>query len=514
MSVLATIFSILGFFTSPFGMLAIILGLLTFIALPILASATGWEAPGQFYLGLARLPLRRVAVVVDEHNGATFKPMEYDPNGVEIITLDDQDKEFEDPDGALTTWKGVAFALADEDSGVLFDPRHAALGQRKHELVQRDEGEYIATNDEWDERGVTKWKPAVFEMPTRHEIVDLSRVRELIDGGERSEYPKRVKELYKHSRAPFHDGNPISKFFYPIIAFVITFGGIWFMASQFGTVGSGLPGTGGSTVGYGAGTLAFLLTTTNLGGSRDWRRLARSALAILAPIGLLGVIGVVAGPVAALAVLLAYTVGFCMVPGLTLFLSHLPFIGSVLATTFSQLYFRLGFLSYQNPVFEWQPDGYHVRDYPNLETTEEQPTWYSLFGTQIGFTYTPGRDAWGPEYIDHDELEAHQEPLADGGATTDTNLPAKYVRTDLSRGDTYGGFIPKRLKRSHYYLLTGIAAARFKFSAAGEKSLRRLLEAKETEGEPDGGMNDGLVFKTTAASGLFGVILGVIFFLL
>jgi len=176
------IFAILGLLFSPYGMFAVIGGLTIFLLLPIISAISGYKRPAHFIFWIAKQPIRRAAIVVSEHNEIFFKQMQFDSLGVEIITLDGEDKEFDDPDAALHRWMGIPFALADELHGILFDPRHAAIGQRKHEHDQQDTGTILATKEEWEDSGISKWKPGVFEMPTNHELVDLSKVREMIDG--------------------------------------------------------------------------------------------------------------------------------------------------------------------------------------------------------------------------------------------------------------------------------------------------------------------------------------------
>lgn len=497
--------AILSFFLSPMGMFSFGLGLVLFFALPVIPKATGagrWIS--KLYLHLATQAISRAAIVVSEHNDIYFKRMSFDSRGVEKITLDGETKEFEDPDGALHYWMGMPFALADEVRGVLFDPRHSVLGERKHALDERDEGDYTATTDEWNDFEVSHWKPGVFEMPKKHELVNLSRVRELVDGGERSEYPQRVEQLYRHSRDPFTSGMPLMKFLMPVIAFVITFGGIWMIVTRLGG-GGGSPS--GSTVTYGA--LALIASLDPLPPEIDKKRVAKIVGAVTATVALVGGMYMVLGPIMMVAVLITLALGFSLIPLLSLLTRPI----SPIAGAFSKLFFRLGFMAFRRPVFEWTPEKYRLREYEELKTDDESVTWYNLFGTLIGFSFRPEPSSWGAEVMDKNELEGYQM-VTDGGKGTETNIPQKYVRTmSMKRGD-YGAFLPKRLKRSAYYLHTGIATARFKSSAVGEKSLRRLLEAKEKHGENGSSISDKVVLYLTAAGGAAGAVLGAAVFLL
>lgn len=506
MSVLSIIFALFLFILSPIGFAFLGAGLVAFFALPIASAVTNFKKPSHLMFFLATSSISRAAFLTSEANDILFKKMTYDGIGVEKITVDGEEKVFEDPDGALHRWMGITFALANEQHGVLFDPRHAALGQRKHDLRQRDEDQCLATSDEWDREGVSKWMPGVFEMPSAHELVDLSKVAELVDGGERSEYAKRVEEIYKHSREPFEDGSGISKFFYPIGALLASFLGIWFFASKIGTGDAG----GGSTVGWGVSMLFIM----SIGGSNpdiDWHELLRVGVGVMVFLGfpMLGFafIFIAISPVVAVGGLFAFTLGFLLVP----FLSTICKVSSRLSAVWSKLYFKLGFMAYQRPVFEWTPEAYRLREYRDLDDNGNIE-WYGVFGRDVGFTYTPGEGAWGPEYMETGELEDRQ-PVADGG-TTNSDIPPGYVKADTMGRDDYGAYIPSRLKGSKYYLHSGIATGRFKNSATGEKALRRLLEAKEKHGGANSGMDDKTLLYLTTICGVLGSALGVILFVL
>lgn len=505
MSVLGTIFAILGFLISPFGLFAVLLGFLAFFTLPVLSKATSYQKPSNLFLWLAKQPINRAAIVVDEHNGIHFKNMVFDSLGVEKITLDGETKVFEDPDSALHYWLGLPFALADEKHGVLFDPRHAVLGSRKAESDERDESNYNATTEEWENFEVSEWHKGVFEMPYKYELANLSNVRQLVDGGERSEYAKRVEELYRHSRDPFGSGTPMTKFFYPIVGFAVTFFGIWFMSSQFG--GGSMPT---SSVSWAGGLLYILASTAgDENGGLNVRTLAKAIIGVVGTLAPFIVLALFINPIIAIAVYLALGIGFLCVP----VLSQLSRPSATLSGAFSKLFFRLGFMGFNQPVFVWTPEEYKLREFSELDDVADV-TWYGLFGSKVGFTFIPNEGSWGAETMENEELKSRQV-VADGGEAEKTNLPSKFVKTNtMTRDGYYGAFIPKRIKDSKYYLHTGIATARFNHSAVGQKALRRLLQAKEEFGEDQGGMSDETVFKTTAVAGLFGVILGVLFFVL
>jgi len=502
---IGAIFAILGFLVGIWGVAIFLLGVVGFLLFPMISTASRWKGPANAFLKLATFPMRRAAIVISEHNDAIFKSMKFLGIGVEQITIDGEEKLFEDPDDSLHYFLGMKFGFANEKHGVLFDPRHAALGMKKRVLKAHNDDTYLATEDEWQEYGVAKWIPGVFEMPTKHEIVDLSAVRELVDGGERSEYARRVEELYKHSRDPFNDSKPIMKFLYPVISLAIGFFGVWFMMSQFGLPG----GNPSSTVSYNA-VGPLLLSLSGLSSSRvreflgklDKRLWAGLFLAVTVPLGTIVGLTLVFNVVLTIAILVAFTLGFIFLPILT-FLSK-P--SKILSELFSKLYFKLGFFGYRQPVITWTPEKYVVKEHDELETTDNVE-WYDLFGHVIGVSYYPQK-AWGPEQMSHQQIEAEQA-VADGGEITDTNLPPKYVRSSQIRRDSYGGYLPKRISDRKQYVDTGIALERFKHSADGEKSLKKLLEAKDEHGSPGDGIDNNMVFKTSTVTGLIGLFLGI-----
>jgi len=254
------LFALLGFLLSFVGLFTFLGGIVLFVALPVVPKLTGeFERFANLPLWLATSTLGRFAIVVTEHDDLLLKSMSFDDLGVETMSFGDETKEFEDPAGALHHWMGLPFALADEKHGVLFDPRHAALGARKQTHDDHGETTIEATQDEYDEWGVMKWKRAVYEFPEKHELVNLSAVRELVDGGERSEYPKRVENIYELSREPFKSGTSATRFIMVLVALLAPFAMFWLFASQSDA------GTGaGTTIGFGS-SLVVLATVV------DWR---------------------------------------------------------------------------------------------------------------------------------------------------------------------------------------------------------------------------------------------------
>lgn len=517
LQILAAIFS---FLLSLWGATTVLLGLVTFICLPFISVLTPFKIFTKLFMGMATFPLRRVAFVISESNEAYFKQLNLEL-GFLSTNLDDDLKMFEDPAQRMHHWLGLRFGLANEEHGIIFDPRDAAVGMRKRWYDDKDEGEFLATDDEWQEWGITTWKPAVFEMPRNYELVDLSAVKELVDGGERSEYPERVKELYKNSRDPFGGGPPLAKFIYPAVCFSIPFFGIWIMANQLG--GSS------STVSFSTallfGSLGSLFGGSGSDGDDekglqdrlqaiDWIPILGAILLVGTPLVAFAILAYLFTVVFAVAVAVAFLIGLLILPILTV----LAQVSSIASGALSKLYFKLGFMGFKKPVFVWTPSKYVLKEYEDLDTVaQESMAWYDMFGQIVGFSYEPDPSSWGAEVESHKQLEAELDPkrenaVADGGAT-DTNVPPKYVRSDYFKRDKYGGFLPKRISDSKYYLNTGIVLNRWANSAIGRKSLRKLLEAKQEYGMDDGVANS-MVFKTCVLATFVGAAAGIGIFLL
>lgn len=504
------LFALLGFLLSFQGLFMLLLGVILFLALPVIPKATGqFRQFANIHLWLSASLLGRAAIVVSEHGDLLLKRMTFDDLGVEKMSFGAEAKEFEDPSSSLHHWLGIPFAMADEVHGVLFDPRHAALGQRKNASDERGETTIPATQSEWDQWGVHEWKRGVFEMPTKFELVKLGAVRHLIDGGERAEYPKRVEKLYEHSRLPFESGTGATRFILILAALLGPFAMMWLMATQ----GSG-GGGGGSTVGYNSTLLLLpgvrskaVKAAKRVGEALKRLGVTLSVLLSLPTIFLL--VFVLVSPITAIMALIVLGMGFWMLP----ILSILTRPSKRLSGGFSRMLLKLGLLGYNKPVLEWTPAKYQLREFSELDDTGDVK-WYGLQGSLIGFTYTPSPDSWGPEVMEEGEIKAGREMVADGGSPQESNIPANYTRMpSMKRAGSYAAFVPKTLRSDKYYLNTGIATGRFSDSAVGEKALSRLLWAKEEYGG-GAGLSDKAIIYAMVGCGVLSTALGVFVFFL
>lgn len=482
------------------------LGLMIFLLVPFVGAATGWRGPSKAMLLLATMPLKRLSIVVSEHNDLLVKPMSFDAMGVERITLDGDSKPFTDPAKRLHTWLGLPFALANEEAGVLFAPQDAAAGAKKREYDERNEHQFYATDDEWAADGIKEWVPGAFTMSNAYELVDLSAAIELVDGGERSEYPQRVESIYQHAMDALHGGKSLSdmfRLFMPVLGFLATFGGIWFMASQFGTPGGG---GGGSIVSFGGSALVAIVSSRR---AAQAKQLLGFILVVALAAGGFVAMFIVWGLFLAIIGTVTFIAGLLTLP----VLAQLGRLSTAAADFFASIFFKLGFASYRSPVLVWTAEQYELREYDELPETAPEPKWYALFGSRFGVSYEPGPEAFGQAGITNDELDEFTQSLAtDGGEAASNVPPQRYEKAPALAPDGMGGFVPT--DREDYAVRTDIALGWWQDSADGTKSMRTLLEAKEKYGGDSKPLSDKSVLYLTAAMSGLGAVLGIVIFLL
>jgi len=493
------IFAFLGWLASPIGMMVWLIGFVGFLTLPVWSNVAS-EKFANVHLWFSQFANQRTALVLSAHGDLLHKSMSFsDSEEVEEITFTDgTTKLFEDPDGSLSHWMNGKFALADEIHGVLFTPYHAAIGRRKHESEESGEMFAKATDSEWSTYDVSGWVKGVFELPEKHELVDLADARHLITGGEKSEWAQRVTEYYKHSREPYNDGPSLLRPLTPVFAFLATFGGMWLIADQMGSAGGGPT----SSVSYGVLTLLVSTTAPDV----NWKRLAKVLATVLVPTGLLAGIAVFVSPILAVFVAIAAVMGFTFLPFITLLGRASDKIGGAL----SGLYLKTGLLGYERPVFEYGDMGYSLHEYDDLDSTGPVK-WYDFKGKLVGFTFDPDPDKY-PEAVDSDEIKNKAEVATDGAGST--NVPSGYVRSEEFSRAKYGGFVPKRPKNDRWYVATGRALKRLAGAAEGEKSQKRLEWAKEEFGVGGWQMSNKTLAVFTFASVLVGAGLGTWLFFL
>ena len=499
---------------------AALLGVVAVIVVPLVSRRAAAACRG---LGL--WVLKRGAIVVSDNGEASLKQMSFSDLGLETIRVNGQKKDFEDPAVRLSRLAGFPFALASEAEGVLFAPPDAAAGEAKRRHEQHNNHSIPATEHDFEEYGVDTWMPWLFGVPTAG-APRLRAVRRLVWGGERADYPQRVQEFYK--KAAEAGGRGITALIRVLLPVAVLFGGVllmWYIGGQSGGVDE--------TVGPGAAMLFAALTSgsgddeddeepdtaNDTGGITAMDRadvrsrlaaighwLRRAVLVLAGAVVILGppvLIGVVASPL--LAVILSglfiagAVVAVILVVGLGLFASE----------TIATALWRVGLLPLDEPVLHWTPAGYLLVD----ATDDDSPvspadisSRYRIAKHRVGVTYSLDDADW--EAIERDDrIESVQLPNTTESAVPDGYLPTEYFGTG-----PYGGFVPKRIKRSDTYLNAQILLGEWQGSAEGDKSIRRLTEAKDEYGGASLGLSDVQLLLATLAAGVVSMGAGYFVF--
>lgn len=481
------------------AMVAWALGFLAFHAAPILEGALdARKRVSNLHLWLCMFAINKAAIVVQEDGQLLWKKMGYSELNYLAVDVGGRFIPLQDVDNALSTWMGSPFTLADEVHGMMFDPRHAFVGGEKEDARERGDLIVRATDGEWDRWNVYGWVRAVFEVPAQHSMVALERVRHLVSGDERAEDRDHTEEFYKLSRNPSGSQTSLIRLLVPPLVFLGTLVVFWQISTRSGGSGGEQSGT---TVGF---TLAAIATPD----VREWAEDHAATLAGLVVIGLV-LVGLVAmaGLLLTVVLVVSFGMGFFALPALAMLLGLLNAGGLI-----SKLLLWLGLMGYQDPVFVWTQTGYELRERSELDDPETVPT-YRLGSSWVGFTFEPGAESFGPEQIDHAEIEERQPARADGDGGggkdgIDTNLPTSQDRAPWIRRGSFGGFVPRRIDDAATYINSGVAAARMKHAATGGVANLVLQNAKEKFGDGDFGMSDKMLLYSTFAAMILATIVG------
>ena len=483
---------ILGFLLSIFGLFALLGGMIGFFLLPIVPKVLGrFKGLARVYLWFMAQSLTRGAFVVSEQGDLLLKRMQPTDQGTEEMGFGDVDKQFEDPDNARHYWHGIPFALADEVHGILFDPRHAAIGTRVGEYMERDQLFYPATEGERDTFSVSGWVRGVFELPTdRHELVDLNGMRHLITGLERAEHPAAVEAFRKYAEEAYQDTTSTLKILALLAAILGPFLALFGIAKYFGAP---------------SGTIGFAGLLFAAGVLPDWDIELWDVLAAVAVVALVllpfGVIAWVAGLQTALVAALTVTIGWVLMGALLLGLGRV--VGGI-----PRLFLKLGMMGYDKPVFVWTPKKYVLKEARHIDHDDGE--WYGVGGAVMGVSYEPGEQSFDGATANTAELQA----LADSTTERHTNLPVGTVpRPDQRRAEYLAGFIPVDISAEKLYVDSDILLSAFTHAAVGLKSHRSLMQAKRKYGG-DAGLQDTTFMYVLAGLASVSFLAGVgVFFL-
>jgi len=492
--VISFIFGLFGFLLSPTGLFAVLLGIVLFIGLPAIPKVTGkFESFGYLHRRIAGWMIGRFCFVITKQGDLILKKLHPTERGFEKITVDGEEIEVSDPAARFHYWLGAKFALVDGESGVMFDPRDAAQGVRKRQAIERGEFAATPTDDEWEQHSVREWINGVWEFETGvHELVDLTGISQLLDGGEAGNYPKRMEEFYKHHRDPHSDGPSASRLILIIVAMLAPFAMMWFIASQGSTPSDSVSFS----------VVAALLSKIGIDASEidiDGKEVG-IALGVLLPLPLLFLLfALLISPWFALLFFVSLGIGFWFVPLLAVVTKPSAKLGGWLAT---QL-FNLGLMAYDRPVLNWTPRQYELIEGDKIDKAEN-PSWYGMGFSLLGITFEPSADSWRDMTIDTNRTDA--QAVADGGGVT--NIPANYRPAPEMRRGGRAAFVPKRFKEDCYYVHSGIALGKFTDSSNGERTIQRLLWAKDKFGGGSG-MSERQLMYTMLVSGFISFAAGL-----
>jgi len=482
LSIIATVFSLLA---SPFGMMAILVGVVLFIMGPFVPRITNrYYFLARLHIWVGAQLLKRIAVVITEHGDLLMKRMSPTGIGTEQIKFNDSTKEFKDQLQARTHWMGVPFALADEVHGFFFNPAHAALGSREKSLRDNNIDIVKATESERDMYEIGGWYNAIYEFATNaYELVGLSDVRYLISGVERSEHPQRIESFYELSREPYQDTSTLkrlARIVAILLAMLGPFAVIWILAAQMGAE------TARDSVSFGVLSAFATLGIDKATVKSIAKKLAPAFLVF----GWLPVVfilsSIIVGPITTIALYILIGAGFWFIP----ILGFLFRVSTKASNALGPLLIKLGLGGYEDPVFEYTASGYRMRAYRQLETTNDV-NWHTLFGRRVGFTFTPGSDIWATEEAAVSDIEGQS---VDTGTTTRLPNKKKVIPERTRAGGMYAAMVPNALSTEKFYVWSGIALSRFADIATGEKSTDRLLAAKEEHGSATPDTRMGYVY--------------------
>mgnify|MGYP000624306671 CR=1 FL=1 len=324
-------------------------------------------------------------------------------------------------------------------------------------------------------------------------------------------------------------GRGLAAMFRVLLPVLVLFGGVllmWYIGGQ----SSGAD----ETVGPGAAALLLAMTggsdsdeedEGDGGVARMDRADARERLAGLASTILRGLRQVVVyaaltivviGPPAVIGwlttPLLAVMLSGLFVAGAAAAVALVVALGLLASETIAVILWRVGLMPLAHPTLLWSPNGYELVDAAADDSPidpQDVDDYYRIANHRVGVAYSL-RDVddqdW--EAIERDQrLESVQLPNG-----PDSAVPEGYMPTEHFGNGPYGGFVPKRLKRSRRYLNAQILLGEGQGSAEGDKSIRRLTEAKDEFGGHRLGLSDMQLLLATLGAGLVSMAAGYFVF--
>lgn len=179
-----------------YGTLGGLLGLLVFIAAPIIAAIIDDIGPigdrydgelrfrvAQFYFTLSMKAYQRVIATISPHNDLELLPSTWDrDNQAEKVTVGDDPEQWTDPKGVAARCRNVPFNLAFTDRAHLIHPFDAHVGNALNRLITegRRVREFVVGDEENKRRITAHSAHANIPESESYRALDVQRARKAL----------------------------------------------------------------------------------------------------------------------------------------------------------------------------------------------------------------------------------------------------------------------------------------------------------------------------------------------
>jgi len=188
-------------------MMAFTLGLVTFCSIPLAAVAVNGRKDAepviQQYIDMAMAILGRSLLLKRKHGGYSFKRSDFDATiPSEQVSIGGEDRDFLDPNGYMSTFRGQRFGIAHEARNIIATPRLADLGREKARLEREGDWETTANGD--------VYKRAFFKLDSDEErLVDIDDLLKVIQGSATPALGQRTETYIEKSQSVFDSATPM-----------------------------------------------------------------------------------------------------------------------------------------------------------------------------------------------------------------------------------------------------------------------------------------------------------------
>lgn len=223
--------------TILYGILGFLLGVLTFLAAPILANSAPMNTRvrvGEWYFGLSMKSYRRVMCLVTPHNDMDLYASSWDTEAQgEQVTNGEHPDTYQDPKGSVARCQNIPFTIAFTDQASVIHPLDAKVSRAKHELEKegREWMEFVKGQEESAVKVVAH--NAHVALADQLEGVNLQEARRVLNESHQPGDPHRTKADVRKSQDGFNDHDVLSMMVI-IIACMAGALGAWIIYSNTG----------------------------------------------------------------------------------------------------------------------------------------------------------------------------------------------------------------------------------------------------------------------------------------